>query len=588
MTVLAELSGEPVHRVYCEFADGSNRGRAAAGAGRPDAPFDATTAMALTWHRVPTGNDAADASIAVRQIDPTTTDWRRVEGDWRPFWHRPERIYRAVITSLQPDAVYEVRCSTTGSAVHLHTMPASLTDRAVTIAAASDLQRADFTGVSRELTRGIANEQPDFFIGGGDFVSDNGLPGEQAAKRWASYLDGLYGFPEGYFLIDKEIKDRTIPRVLVPHVNVLGNHETGRKNHLRWPTCVATNSREPGYPTYIPAQWMEQLFHWPFRSEGFFSELRYDHPNADPAVREGTGMGGFGTLSFGDYLLLIVLDNSQNYETVPDPGLRDWRGDPITDRWPWYGEQFADIRQDRWLDDVLNPGSGSRAGDRYTHILPVWHRGLYTPNRPNMSLKNREILTSWLAPLADHGVRFIQEGHEHLYARTVPIGVGTTAPSIGTWEHVRYEPNTWSIPESVPDRYVRDYFTVKCGYREDEIVGWSYDGVSTYHDPDGFIVGGHGGWGAGRGAVGARGAGQAGWWFVDPAKGGEVREGPESYHMRTIELEPGAITVNEFLAGANGSIPPTPTYRYRTDPEGGPWEWEAGDEWTAYTERRRT
>src|SRR5690625_7374559 len=75
---------------------------------------------------------------------------------------------------------------------------------------------------------------------------------------------------------------------------------------------------EPWYPKYTAANWMELLFHFPFKSEGFYSEYRPDHPNINEEyVQAGFGPGGFGKLSFSDYLLLIALDN----------GIQNWEGE---------------------------------------------------------------------------------------------------------------------------------------------------------------------------------------------------------------------------------------------------------------------
>ncbi len=569
-----------VERVYAEFDDGTNRGLPD-GPGRPDEPFDATTAMVLTWHAVPTDDQSADATVRYRRLTPTSGDWTTETGDWRPFWHREERIYRAELRGLRPDAIYELEVSTAAPRVHLHTMPASLTDRSVTIATAADLQQGGFDGVAGRLTDRLAATHPDLFVGGGDYVSENGQPTAGAAARWAAYLDGLYGLPDGRFLLEKTVDGARYPRVIVPHVTVIGNHEIGRENHLRWPSCVATSSAEPGYPTYIPAQWLELLFHWPFRSEGWQSELSADHPNADPATHAGFGHGGFGKLSFGDYLLLVVLDNNQNWETVPDPELRDWEGNRIVDRWPWFGTHHGAVRQDHWLRTLLEPEDGRSAAERYTHVLPFWHRGLFCTGRPNATIKNREILSAWLPPLVRAGVRLVNEAHEHNYARTVPIGIDEGQPDDARIERVSFEPNTWPVP-LVPDEYHREYYTVECLLEDDDIVGWCHDEVTATHDPSGLIAAGHGGWGAGRRPIGGRGAGQAGWWFVDESNGGLAIDGETSYHVRTITLDPATITVAEYLADGSGRVPADPTFRYRTDPAGGPWERETAQGWSGY------
>ena len=326
----------------------------------------------------------------------------------------------------------------------------------------------------------------------------------------------------------------------------------GDHHHIRWPSCVATGSSRPGYPQFTAANWMELLFHFPYRSEGFYSEFRPDHPNINPDwVQEGFGHGGFGKLSFSNYLLLIGLDNSQNWEGEPERGLRDWEGNLITEKWPWFETHHADVRQDLWLQNLLEPEHAPPAGERYLHILPFWHRGLFGSSRLQMSLKNRGLMEYWLPILYRNGVRMFGEAHDHMYGRTVPMTIRNTQPEGTRVEKVYYEPASWPLSPDLPAEYRDAFFAVDClkDQGTGEIVGWAYKGRYITYDPQGMRAFGHGGWGGGRARVSNRGAGNAGWWFADPERGGKTVTGARSYHVNRIVLCPQALVTQAVDVG---------------------------------------
>jgi hypothetical protein len=259
---------------------------------------------------------------------------------------------------------------------------------------------------------------------------------------WTIYIIQI---PDILYIMLK-LKEKYFTNMIIPHVAILGNHETGDKHHIRWPTCVVTGSSNPGFPQFTAANWMELLFHFPFRSEGFYSEFRPDHPNINKnTLQSGFGHGGFGKLSFSDYLLLIALDNSQNWEGKPDKGLHDWQGNPIIDTWPWFETHYSDVRQDLWLKNLLEPKDGPSAGEIYENIIPVWHRGLFGSARLNMSLKNRAMMEYWLPILYRNGVKFFAEAHDHLYGRSIPMGISDEQPHNTYLEKVYYQPQSWRL-----------------------------------------------------------------------------------------------------------------------------------------------
>ena len=547
-------------RTYMEFADGTHRGLfdpAKNLGGFADESYDATTAMVINWHSMPEKNPEHNALLEFRSEHPAVSQWQIAEGESHPFWHREERVNRVILKSLHPNTVYAFRVKEGGEIYRFRTMPSSLEQRPVKIVIASDHQSPEWNKYAHDNAKMSALLQPDFFLALGDFVSCEGQVTGENANRWALYLDNLYNTKSGYFLYDATIDGHTFLNMIIPHVSILGNHDTGDKNHIRWPTCVVTSSSEPGFPKFTAANWMELLFHFPFKSEGFYSEFRPDHPNINPDhVQQGYGHGGFGKLSFSDYLLLVALDNSQNWEGKPDQGLRDWRGNAITDTWPWFESQYSDVRQDLWLKSLLEPENGPPAGEVYENIIPVWHRGLFGSTRLNMSLKNRGLMEYWLPILYRNGVKFFAEAHDHTYGRSVPMGITTDMPENTYTEVVYYQPQSWTLTPNLTQSYLDKYYGVNClkDKQTDEIIGWEYKGHYITHNPKGMRAFGYGGWAAGRGSIGGRGAGNAGWWFADPDKGGQHFTGNQSYHINVIHLSTEGLTTEAIDSGELNKI----------------------------------
>ena len=586
-------------RVYTEFADGGNRGMydpETGDKGYPDESYDATMAMVINWHRMPEQETELDARLRYRRVHPTSSSWETATGTSTRFWYREETINRVLLTGLEPNSVYEFRVIEDGALFRLRTMPSRLDERPVKIIMTADHQSPGWSDIAHANARMAGLQKPDMFIVAGDFVNDEGEVSQESADRWARYLDYMYGIEDGYFIYDKEIDGVDFENLIIPHLSVLGNHETGERHHIRWPACVATGSSEPGYPQFVAANWMELLFHWPYSSEGFYSEFNPEHPNmkAD-MVQDGFGKGGFGKLSFSDYLMIIGLDSSQNWEGEPDKGLRDWQGNLITERWPWFEDHHGEVRQDLWLKNLLEPEDGPRAGEVYKHILPIWHRGLFGSVRLNMSLKNRSLLQYWLPLLYRNGVKLMKEGHDHIYTRTIPMGIYQEQPANTYMEKVFYEPMSWPLTDNLPPSYLEDFFAVNTIKDIDsgEIVGWEYEGNYISFNPQGMVATGHGGWAAGRRSQGDRGSGNAGLWFIDEQKGGQTYDGTESFHMNTVYLTNDDITVEVFRPDQvtyfeNGTHP-TPVHSYKWDLNEESWFMfdPQVDEWVSYANNTR-
>jgi len=567
-------------RTYTEFADGSNRGMydpETESKGYPDEDFDATTAMVINWHRMPENDINRNARLSYRMAFPEKSDWKQAQGETYEFWYRDEKINRVILKNLAPGSIYEYKVKENGKIFRFRTMPASLEDRPVRIIMTADHQTASWNQIAHDNAKMAAIQKPDMFIVVGDFVNDEGEVTSENAQRWARYLDYLYDVEDGYFFYDKEVDGQIYENLVIPHVSVLGNHETGKRNHIRWPSDLYSPSG-PQYPEFVAANWAELLFHWPYKSEGFYNEFGPNHPNLDiESAQEGFGKGGFGKLSFSDYLLFIGLDNSQNWEGEPDRGLKDRDGNLITDKWPWFETHYADVRQDKWLENLLEPENGPAAGDVFTHIIPVWHRGLFGTGRLNMSLKNRNLLKYWLPILHRNGVKLIKEAHDHNFTRTVPLTITSQQPENTYLEKVYYDPHTWELTDNLSQEYIDEFYAVNCliDKDNDEIIGWEYDGNYVTHDYEGMITIGHGGWAAGRRDPGQWGGGNAGLWFVNEEKGGVTFGGEESFHITTVHLTDKDLTVEAFhpeqLSNFENDTNPVPIHRFRWDIEKNRW-----------------
>ncbi|GAP68839.1 calcineurin-like phosphoesterase [Bacteroidales bacterium 6E] len=556
----AYLGNNEAIRVYVEFADGANRGmynQETKKGGFLDEPYDATTAMVINWHKLPESIPNQNERLQYRQEYPRQSRWESAKGESYPFWFRDEMINRIVLKNLKPNSVYAFKVKQDGEIFRFRTMPSSLDDRSVKIVIASDHQSPKWNDFAHANAKMVALLKPDMFLALGDFVNCEGMVTATNAERWASYLDYLFNTSTGYFLYDTEIEGRIFSNIIIPHVAILGNHEVGDRNHIRWPTCVVAPEKDISYPRFTSANWMEHLFHFPFKSEGFYSEFRPDHPNINKDyVKPEYGHGGFGKLSFSDYLLLIALDNSQNWEGSPDVGLLDWQGNPITNKWPWFETHHSDVRQDLWLINLLEPKGSVPARDKYSYIIPVWHRGLFGSSRLNMSLKNRQLLEFWLPVLYRNGVKFFAEAHDHLFGRTIPMGIKSTLPKNTYLEKVYYKPNGWNLPINLSQDYIDDFFSVNCikDNITHEIIGWEYKGNFITYEQSGMRSFGYGGWAAGRREIGSWGAGNAGWWFVDSLKGGCHFSGADSYHINLINLTKDELITEAYSSSQLSSL----------------------------------
>lgn len=114
-------------------------------------------------------------------------------------------------------------------------MPSSLVQRPVKIIITGDHQSPLWTDFAHDNAKMTAQLKPDMFIVNGDFVNCEGHVTLDNATRWALYLDTLYDTETGYFIYDKEIDGNIFTNLVIPHIALLGNHESGDYHHLRRP-----------------------------------------------------------------------------------------------------------------------------------------------------------------------------------------------------------------------------------------------------------------------------------------------------------------------------------------------------------------
>lgn len=566
---------------YLEFADGKNRGLYdinTQSKGFPDEDYDATTTMVINWHRLPERNPDLDALLKFRMVYPYTSSWNFKKGETFEFWYRQEKINRVILYNLKPNSVYEYCVKENGIKFHFQTMPSSLNQRSVRIASAGDHQKFPWTDIAHANSKLMGLQQPDMFLSFGDLVSCDGEVTPESAERWATYFKNLYDSQKGYFIIDKKIGRVTFSNFVIPHVSILGNHELSKPPPIQEPNKQKKDIQK--YRKYIAANWMELLFHWPFRSEGFRNELYWEHPNLDPEyIQEGFGHGGFGALTFSDYLLLIGLDNVLNWEGEPYKGFKDWtNGENITEIWPWYEKRHAEVRQDTWLKELLYPNDSPKAGEVFTHILPVWHRGFFGTVRQNMDVMNRDILKYWLPALYDNNVKLIIEGHDHCYTRTVPAGIYNKQPKNSYMEKVYLNPSKFSVPNELSNDYLTRFYSVNCirDSLSSEVLGWEYEGNFIEYSPSGMIAVGHGGWAANRREIGSFNDGRTGLWHVNKNLGGKTFSGNEAYYFLIIELTNHELIVDSFnpeqLPDFENGTPSPPFSRFKWNKKDLCWE----------------
>ncbi|MEX2656046.1 MAG: metallophosphoesterase, partial [Balneolales bacterium] len=355
-------------------------------------------------------------------------EWHRASGITKPFPFIEERvtalhrdgyshstpaqirtIYRVELTGLDDDTLFEFRFDDKGEIHRFRTMPAKL-DREVRIAMGGDVKYGIWAERMNELA---ASYDPDFVVWGGDFSYGDGL--QERLGRWYNFFASMQQslVAEG---------NRRIP-VLTG----IGNHEARGGYWERSEQATGIPYTQTDSTRLRIAPYYYNLFAFP-------------------------GQPGYGTLDFGDYLTIMLLDSGHSN--------------------PVEGEQTS------WLADALE----QRAD--VPHIFPVYHVPAFPSNR---SLEDPRVLAvrkNWVPLFEKNNLTVVFENHDHNYKRTRPIrgneahSEGVTYLGDGCWgvmvTGMREDPaRDWYLEKTEP---VNHFILVTLDGNEVETVAYDISG----------------------------------------------------------------------------------------------------------------
>ncbi len=322
-------------------------GRSISGQFDPDGIFltwkdDPATTMVIDFH---TQDDALREPVVDYRIygeDP----WNTASGDTRPFPYTDRIIHRVHLSNLEPASLYEFRFGDDSRIYRFRTMPADPSKGTVRFATGGDTRhRKDWM----DRTNRVAMEYDlDFIAWGGDLAYADGM--EERVYRWIEWFDSIKET-----LIDDDGR-------VVPIIAGIGNHEV--RNHYY--------TRHEGY---------EQTDAWRKKLAPYYYTL-FAFP----------GQPGYGTLDFGSYLSIILLDTDHS--------------NPI------------DGIQTEWLHQALEKRKGVK------HLFPIYHVTAFPSHRNYEAPFQRRIREHWVPLFEQYNIRVAFENHDHTYKRTHPIRDG--------------------------------------------------------------------------------------------------------------------------------------------------------------------
>jgi hypothetical protein len=372
---------------------------------------DPTTTMTIDWHYLLSADDL-EPYVDYR---PTgSQSWLSAQGEVLPTSVLPDRIcHRVELLALEPDTEYEFRLAGHDRIFRFKTMPADLSEP-IRFAVGGDVGYS-FKRL-KPMHEAVMAYDPQFIVWGGDIANCNG----EIADRWVRLYDAILKT-----LINDDGR-------VIPIVTVIGNHEVLLNGY----------EKHPGF---------EETDAWRARIAPFFYELMA-FPNQP----------GYGTLDFGDYLSLILLDTNHTNSVT---GV-----------------------QTEWLRQALAERQG-----RVQHIVPIYHTPAYPAVR-KVGSWSRQIQNYWIPLYERAGVRIAFEHHEHAYKRSVPILADRPHPDgivylgDGGWGMVPREanpvPGTWYLAHS---ESVSSGMIITMSEREIDIVSLSSAGdvIDTHKVVDG-------------------------------------------------------------------------------------------------------
>ncbi|MFO0808153.1 MAG: metallophosphoesterase family protein [Gemmataceae bacterium] len=308
---------------------------------QPDTLFltwqrDPTTTMTVQWVGGDDGDgDPDDATIYASRVK--TNEWFATPTTTRQFPLTDRKLYRSELTGLTPGTEYQFRIGASKVVHRFRTMPAKATNDLLFVSG------GDCGVNSHALANNYvaAKQDPYFAIIGGDLAYDNGkLP------------KVTLGFLRQYSKSMIDSQDRLIPMVVC-----IGNHE------------VVGGFGKPR--SHAP------IFFALF--DGLFADTSY------------------GTLDFGNYLSLVLLDTGH----VAKIG----------------GAQAS------WLDRTL------AARRDLPHLIVVNHVPAYPSYRAEVTDDGKggtgdENRKFWVPLFEKHNVDVVLEHHDHTFKRTHPLKGG--------------------------------------------------------------------------------------------------------------------------------------------------------------------
>ncbi|AMV26926.1 Calcineurin-like phosphoesterase [Gemmata sp. SH-PL17] len=336
----------------------------------------------LTWQRDPT------TTITVQWVGPETPEptplrivprdgdlWKTGTAEQKPFGPTDLKVHRCEFTGLQPGTEYMLQVGKNALAYQIgwrtesyrfRTMPAKATDTFQWVSGGDCGTGPHAIGTNIVA----AKQEPYFAFIGGDLGYDNGTSAKTAIQFLQNYAKHMVD-PKGR---------------LIPMVTCLGNHEV-----------------RGGY-------------------KGKRSDATYYFPLFDGLYKDTT----YGTLDFGDYLSLVLLDSGHVS--------------------PIGGEQSD------WLATALAEREGR------PHLIVANHVPAYPSFRDPATAKTGALGTGeanrihWCPLFEKYGVDAVLEHHDHTFKRTHPLKDGLRdkygVPYLGdgSWGQLR-KPGT---PEKRP------------------------------------------------------------------------------------------------------------------------------------------
>lgn len=299
----------------------------------------------LTWQRDPTttitvqwiGAEKADATVRV--VARTGDEWKGAKVELREWPKTDLKVHRAEFTGLTPGTEYVLQLGTGPETYRFRTMPAKATNTFQWVSG-GDCGTNPHAVANNILA---AKQEPHFTLIGGDLGYDNGSSAKTALQFVQNYSKHMID-PKGR---------------LIPLVACLGNHEV-RGGY---------NGKREDATFFLP------LF------DGLYKERTY------------------GTLDFGDYLSLVLLDSGHVSKIGGD--------------------------QADWLEDVL------KAREERPHLFVANHVPAYPSYRAAESgplsgkLGTGEANRLHWCPLFErYGVDAVLEHHDHAFKRTHPLKGG--------------------------------------------------------------------------------------------------------------------------------------------------------------------